>query len=354
MLEARRDWLRRTATWSIASWTAASIAAWPNRTAFAAEVSVELELATETGVSPTASQQWLSVLKDLPIDNLRIRSARGGELPELAKRGDRVLVTGVITSRGQLMLPGGSFGQADVGRIRSWISKVKSSGGDVPNSAAAKPFALGLTAEQLIELHEGLNVPVAIATKGASSKDVVRKIRASVRTPIEIPSAIVPAFADDPGVLDELQGVAAGTALAAVIRPLGLVLIPDASSAPVKLVMARALSGGHVWPVGWPPEKNPTEYLPALLKFLDVEITDTPLNEALEAVQGRLKAPFLFDHNGLARHRIDPATISVTVPPGKTFYSKILDRMMVQAKLKWEVRIDEAGQPLIWISTKLP
>ena len=353
MREARRKWLRTTASWSAASLSAA--AWWPLApSARAADSQVELELATEPGVSPTAAQQWLSVLKDLPVDNLRIRSARGGEQPEIAKRGARVLVTGVITSRGQLVLPGGSFSQADVGRIRGWLTKVKSTGGEAPNAAAAKPFALGLAADQLIELHEGLNVPVSIATKGVSSKDVVRKIRSSVRTPIDIPASIVPAFADDPGVLDELQGVAAGTALAAVVRPLGLVLIPDATSAPIKLVMARVSSGGHVWPVGWPPEKNPTEYLPALLKFLDVEITDTPLLEALEAVQGRLKAPILFDHNGMARQRIDPAAINVTVPPGKTFYSKILDRIVVQAKLKWEVRVDEAGQAIIWISTKLP
>ncbi len=350
MRSERRHWLLASSSLAFTAWIGGT------RTTFAAPgpVSVDLELVTAPDVPPTASQQWLSVLRDLPVDNMRIRTARDGDRPEITKPSPKhVVVIGIITAKGTIVVPGSSFSQAEIGRFKTWLTKLKSSGGETPNLTPPKTFALGLTADQLIELHEGLNVPVNFSTKGLRSKDVVRKIRSSVRTTIEIPAPAVAAFADDPEVLDELQGVAAGTAIAAAIRPLGLVLIPDASSSTVKLVMAKSSAGGHIWPVGWPPEKNPTEYLPALLKFLDVEIADTPLNEALEAVQGRLKTPFLYDHNGMARQKIDPSKVVVSVPKGKTFYGKILDRMTMQAKLKWEVRVDEAGQAIVWISPRL-
>lgn len=314
---------------------------------------VELEVVTEQGVSPTAAQEWLRVLKDFELEGFRIRSARGNEQPEIVSKdgGRRLLVIGVITAGGTLVVPGGKFSTADGRRFGAWLTKLKSGDG---GNASGKPVPFGLTADQIVTLYEALAAPVSFSTKGRPSAEVVRRIRASVKVEIAVAAAANQAFGDDEGVLDELEGVAAGTALAAILRPLGLVLVPEVKDGPVKLAVIRSSASGSVWPVGWPPEKNPTELVPMLLKFLDVEINETPLLDALDAIQQRLKVPFLLDHNGLARHRIDPATKSVTVRKGKTFYSKILDQIVGQAKLKWELRIDEAGQPLVWISTRLP
>ena len=43
--------------------------------------------------------------------------------------------------------------------------------------------------------------------------------------------------------------------------------------------------------------------------------------------------------------------VKVSLPEAKTFYKKILDRVLGQAKLTMELRIDEAGKPFLWIST---
>jgi hypothetical protein len=103
--------------------------------------------------------------------------------------------------------------------------------------------------------------------------------------------------------------------------------------------------------VGWPLEKAEKDVLPDYYKFLPVEINDFALTDALDALQSRLQAPFLFDHNSLARQGIEPAAVKVSHPKGQTYYKKVVDRLLAQAKLKAELRVDEAGRPLLWIST---
>jgi len=102
--------------------------------------------------------------------------------------------------------------------------------------------------------------------------------------------------------------------------------------------------------VGWPPKGNPHETLPELFKFLNVEITKTPVAEVLTAIGGRVKAPILIDHNSVVRFQVDLAT-PVDLPKANTFYAAALDRMLFQAKLKYELRIDEANKPFLWVTT---
>ena len=75
-----------------------------------------------------------------------------------------------------------------------------------------------------------------------------------------------------------------------------------------------------------------------------------PAEQAIEAIKGRIKVPVLMDHNNLVRGRVDLKK-AVKVPAGKTFYRRILDRVLFQVGLKAEVRVDDAEKPLIWITT---
>ena len=88
-----------------------------------------------------------------------------------------------------------------------------------------------------------------------------------------------------------------------------------------------------------------------LFKNLEVEIEDVAFSKALTAIAPRIKAPFVFDYNAMARDRIDLDTVKVNVPAGRTYYKKILDRVLSQARLYCEVRVDEVNTPFLWIST---
>jgi hypothetical protein len=80
-------------------------------------------------------------------------------------------------------------------------------------------------------------------------------------------------------------------------------------------------------------------------------INDTPLSEALNAIGQRLELPFIFDHNALAREGIDIDSEKVSLPPGRTYYMRIITRLLSQAKLTSDLRVDEAGRPFLWITS---
>jgi hypothetical protein len=141
--------------------------------------------------------------------------------------------------------------------------------------------------------------------------------------------------------------------LAAIARPVGGQLIVRRSGEAVELALVPA-RGAEAWPIGWrPKEKSDGKLMPASFEFLTVEIDSVPASEAIETVQSRLKAPMLFDHNNIARHRIDLSK-RVTIPAGRTYYLRALDRMLFQVGLKCEVRVDDAGTAFLWATTLKP
>jgi hypothetical protein len=110
----------------------------------------------------------------------------------------------------------------------------------------------------------------------------------------------------------------------------------------------------EIWPVGWPPERPAREVLPALFEWLNVNIEDTAVARVAEAIGKRMEVPILFDHNALARFGIDREEVKVSLPRARTYYARALERALFQARLKSELRVDEAGKPLIWITTLKP
>ena len=110
----------------------------------------------------------------------------------------------------------------------------------------------------------------------------------------------------------------------------------------------------EVWPIGWPPEKPPAEVLPGMFDFHDVNVQNVSAAKLLDAVSKLVKTPVLLDHNALARHGIDPAKAMVSMPRGRTTYSLALRKLLFKAGLKFEIRVDEAGKPFLWVSTVKP
>src|SRR5438045_1650522 len=81
--------------------------------ASAAGPPIELELVTERGVQITAPQEWLQLLTGIGIEHVQIRGGGEGDQPKVTNRGSgqtaSYQVVGVLTSKGQLRLPGGTF-----------------------------------------------------------------------------------------------------------------------------------------------------------------------------------------------------------------------------------------------------
>jgi len=313
------------------------------------EPRVSFDLIIEDNLSPTV-REWMKTLEGLDLANVRMRSSNKNEKIELQKNGNSYRVTGAVLSDGRLRLPGGTFRPGDRAGVEAWLKKLKTGGEE---GLTTKTGAFGLLPKQLVEVHDTLATKVSFSTAGKSPREVVDKLTPMVPWTVKIDSAAERALDSQETVNEDYIGLSAGTALAATLRPLGLVLTLDRSERGEPFLrIADSRAAKEHWPVGWPPKKPARETLPDLYKFLNVEVKDTPVGETLEAIRVRLEVPLLVDQNSLARQGVDLKTTKVTLPKMNTFYSSILERLLFQAKLKYELRVDEAGQPFLWITTQ--
>ena len=314
---------------------------------------VSLELATEPGFPLGGERKWLMVLKDCKLTNIRFRSLRSGTTIEIKNRGTEespvYLVTGVLTARNTLRLPGVEFRSTERVAIAKWIEKLKTDGME---GVTAQTGPFGLTKKQLLQIHQSMTGKVNFATRDLKSSEAIARIRAGLSVELVPSPAARLALAGESKVRDEVKGLSCGTALAIILRPLGLVLVPEKPSGkPVRLLIVKSDQVKEFWPIGWPPQKNPRTTMPVLFETLKVEIDKVTLATALSALAPRLKVPLVFDYNAMTRERIDLDKVPVKVPAGQTYYKNILDRVLSQAKLYCEVRVDEANSPFLWIST---
>ncbi len=320
-------------------------------TAVAQSPRVSLVVITEPGFSQESIREWLPMLEKAGFSSVRVRGGQSGDGAAVRANGTGATlsyeVTGVLTGDNRLRLPNGNFSSGSGTAITKWLEKLKSGGEEGLN---VKAGAFGLVPKELVVVHEDLAKKVNFATAGKTTKEVVQGIAGIVELKLTVDPAVRGQFGDEK-VADELLGMSAGTALAAAIRPLGLVLIPSKVGSELQLRVVDSQAATQVWPVGWPGKSPPKDLLPDLFKFLNVEVSDTPLAESLEAIRGRLNVPLIVDQNNLAKQQIDYATVKVTLPKTNTYYSKILERLLFQAKLKYELRVDEGDRPFLWITT---
>jgi hypothetical protein len=318
----------------------------------AAQPRVEMDVVMDASMSSNmAAQKWVKAISDAGIANVRFRNLQNGDQVGMTSDGAgdmaTIHVTAQLKSNGTVQTPGGQFTLSDGGKLKKWLDDVKSGIG-LPGHAKT---VFGLTPKQFDDLKKSLATPVAFSTKDMRPEKAIQQIEAALAMPVTIDPTIEAAIAADDPVRDELKGVAAGTALAAIARPAGGILLPRASEKGVSLTLAKPQTGGDLWPIGWPPEgTDEAKTLPVLYKFIPFEIDGVPAAQAIDALQTRINVPFLFDYNNMVRGRVDLKK-PVKLTSGKSFFRRILDTVLFQAGLKAEVRIDDAGTPFIWITT---
>jgi hypothetical protein len=227
---------------------------------------VSFELATDAGFSMTGAQRWIDALKDLDQSGLRIRSGRPGDKTEVINRGTEASpsyhVVGILTANNELALPNGRFSLRDRAGIAKWIEKLQDGGID---GLTATKLAFGLSSDELVDFDERLSKPIAFETKGERAGNVARSIVQSLPLETSVTADARRAFARNEPVLDELNGLSSGTALAATLRPLGLVLSPDKPrGGKVRLLISDVREVDESWPVGWPPQVAPKQAAPKL------------------------------------------------------------------------------------------
>jgi len=316
---------------------------------------VRLELVGDARSTALTFQDWAQALDKAGIKNVRLRSATDNDKVGIDVQGtaDRPLyiVTGQVVSRDELLLPGERFKRSEVKRLAQWLDDLAQKG---PPDKRPKIVAFGLTAEQLDQVKKDLATPVGFSSKGFARRDAVEKIARKFSFPVQLENDFAGSLGDDK-VEEELSDLSCGTALACLLRPAGYCLVPQAEDNQIKYSVVKALPNvKEIWPIGQPPEKPLPQILPGLFEFHDVNVQNVSAATALEAIGKRLKTPVLYDRAALAKHNIDPAKATVSLPSGRTNYSLALGRMLFPAGMKFEVRVDEAGTPFLWVFSVKP
>ena len=335
---------------SLAGVMLAAAVAWPLQAAGR----VQLELIGEARGSSLAFQEWARVLSQAGIRNVRIRSGRATDRVGLEVRGTDenplYVVTGIVKSRDELLLPAGRFTRRDVGRLARWLEDLAQHGTATREESKS---AFGLSPKQFAQIRRELARPVGVSTKDVPRSEAVEEIGRRLQLPVQIDPGLGRLLEED-RLGEELSGLSCGTALAYVLRPVGLCLVPRVLGGRPVCAVTRARPELDVWPVGWESEKPLHDVLPGLYEFHNVNVQGVSAAKALSAIAALLKVPVLLDHNALARHGVDPAKVIVSHPGKRTTYSLALKKILFQARLKSEVRVDEAGKPFLWVSTLKP
>ena len=315
---------------------------------------VQVELIAEGPAVQMAAQHWARTLDQAGIRNVRIRSARPADRVGVTIGGTEAspsyLVTGSIVSQSELQMPSGRFRPGDLGRLAAWLDDLAKRG--TPESR--EPVGtFGLTAAQFELLSIDLTKPVVFNTKGVGRQDAVDRISRQLAIPLRMDDAARQALAADT-VGAELEGLASGTVLAYLLRPAGYGLMPGLERADVVLRVDRSQPDLEIWPIGFEPKGPLNETLPAFYEFRDVNIEGVSAQVVIDALAKQLAVPMLIDRNAMARHGIDPNETMVSFPRARTTYSLALRRVLFQARLKFELRVDDAGKPFLWITTIKP
>ena len=323
------------------------------QTGFSQTRIIEIEVSADQRAELHTQQRWMEALSEVGADRVRSRTNPVGK-PDIKEYSSGktvvVKVKGVIDGN-QLIVPGQRFFIGDQAGMRDFVQQLRDDGSKV---TLAEKKAFGLTSEQLVGLYQGLSRPIETSTLNQPVSEVVQLLLRQSGMEAVLDEPARQAVQGDSLVSEELQGVSTGTALAAVLRPLGLVMVPQRKQGGVtKLHLLDSRAADEHWPVGWPTDKPLTTYQPKLFDRQNIAIRDYRLDQALAALQRRVAVPFLFDQNSLARAGIELDKAEVTLVRENLAYMVAIQKLLsqVRPRMRAELRLDEAGKPFLWFST---
>ena len=317
--------------------------------AIASSPTVEIEVIHEGSQSLLAPQEWAEVLGRAGFARVSIRGRRSGDTPGVENVGSsqvpRYRVTAVLRNDKIILPPSEQFNKRDLGKIKAWIAKLQKGGLGAPGNLQ-DPF--GLSATQLDLLRKQMAVHVDANAKDKQRDQVIDRLLANQNFSVAMDARMRQKSAQGGAVSQEFAGLATGTALAAILRPVGLGLQPGRDR-PTWTVITK-MAGKEVWPVGWDSDQSAVRTVPILGKQVETQVVTLPLNDALAQLAARMEVPLLLDYRELAVEKIDPKA-PVSMRAGRFLYSAVIRHLLRQHQLSFAVRLDDSAQPFLWVST---
>jgi hypothetical protein len=315
------------------------------------EVRVEIELIHGPQRSLLAPQEWSRVLGEAGFARTTIRSWRSGDqfgIENIGSERAKIYRVTALLSGETLILPSDKrFSRRDAPRIEAWLEQLKENGPDV---VTAEKGMFGLTAGQLAAIEKETRVPVAISTNGKAVSRVVDRIAENLQGRLLVDTATRTKLDQQPPIRNEVMGLSTGTALAIILRSAGLSLLPRARRGRLEWMVIESRPQQEVWPIAWKSSQSPGRTVPALFETAQTQAVELPLRTALNELTAKMQVPLIFDDLRIAARSIDLDS-SVKMRAGRLRYHSILNHLLRQVDLDYEVRVDENDKPILWIST---
>lgn len=315
-----------------------------------AELPIDVEVATEAGAPLTASQEWARMLGEMELGRVRFRSGRGGEKPQVSKSDSAVAprfkVVAILNGHGELVLPGKRYRKSDRQALLEFFHSLPQQ-----ESFGEELGRFELTEKQFRQVHADLSQGVGFSTVGKTPADLLKQLEKKFKVPVLLDTEAREELRQPKPLNVEFRPMSAGTALAVALRQEGLALRPEKPSGePLRMVVERERPQVDQWPVGWKPKGSPRLLAPKMFEFLTIEVDGYSLSKAIEALEPRLGVDAIYDERILTERDIQPEDIQVKLPSGKTYLKRAVDRLLSQARLAGELRVDEQGRPFLWIT----
>ncbi|MDO4569140.1 MAG: hypothetical protein Q4D38_01995 [Planctomycetia bacterium] len=319
---------------------------------YAQTPSIRLEVFSQGTLRPQLAQDWGAAMQTLGFQSVRFRTGDESDALDIVDLGDEnYKVSALLTDNNEIYLPGRvSFSRNRIREIYPYLEKQIAL---MKLSAAPLPAA---NAQMQEVAFRDLAQPVGFSTQERKRRLVLKKIIGDMENVrVRTPAAIASALSEEDLVPEELQDVSRGTSLAYLLRYIGYCAVPrrQADGAIVlTLVDSRDVGDETILPIGYPVER-PGE-IDILFEKFNANVNGVRAQVVLDSLQSRLQIPFLYDYNSILLDDIDLEEVVIKQKPARFTYSRLLDLVLYQAGLQKEVRMDEAGNVFLWITTIRP
>ncbi len=307
---------------------------------------IDIEVAMAPGVPITAPQEWAKLLGKMGLARVRLRSVRPDDQPQITATESRIQVLTILSRKNELILPDRRFKSYHQTALRKYFEDLpgKLAEGDEPRGR------FDLTDKQFRVVYDDFSKLVDFSTIGMTRAELLRRFAKKFAAPTEFDPVAKIRLSNSP-LTRELRDMTAGMSLALVLRQEGLALKPEKPHGePLRVRVILYDRAVETWPVGWKSEAVARQLAPKMFEFLTLEISGYSLTQALDALKPRLGVPVIMDQWILNRKEIKPDEVQVKLKRGKTYLKKAVDRILNQARLEGEMRVDELGQPFYWVT----
>jgi hypothetical protein len=320
---------------------------------------VIVEILTGKAGAGLKTQQWRPVFERLGVA-VRIRQSVLNEEPEVVERKfgrlRQITLRGWLDRRGRLLFPDRTFVRGDAAKLREWIRELETYGAQ--GAPQGKPL-WGLNKTQYGGIHTALSRKTVNEVEGLPLEAALEKLELPSEYPLRLTTTtrswLATRFPGAPKTRKRLLGTSQGTALALLLDEYGLGFRPlRTPEGSIELVVDPLEKTTDAWPIGWDLRKlklSRQKTAPKLFALIPVELENVKFLDVLNAVSIETDVPIHIDHYRIEARGTDLEKLRVSHPPRKSSWSLLLRRVTNPHKLMSCIRVDELGQPLVWITT---